>query len=238
MEDNLKILLIEDNQSDVELIQRELKKYRLNFTLELVETRLKYENALRNFTPDIILSDYSLPSFDGLTAFHIKQRLFQDIPFIMVSGTIGEERAVELIKNGITDYTLKDKLYTLYPKIVRGLKEAKESKEKRISDEKIRTQYEKLLEIAFLQSHQVRVPIANILGLFNLFKFDCPADPINSQVLLELKTVAEVLDKVIHEIVKKTSEIEGKTENNLQEKRGNDNEIKTPFFSFNPSLML
>lgn len=206
MTNSIKILILEDNQSDAELLQRELKKSGLIFSSEIVQTREEFENALDNFKPDIILSDYSLPSFDGVTAFHIKQKKHSDIPFIIISGTIGEENAVELIKNGVTDYALKDKLFSLAPKIIRALKDADDIKAKRIVEEKLKIQNEKLFEIAFLQSHQVRVPVAHILGLFSLFKFDNPSDPINSEILCKLKIAAESLDNVIREITKKTSE--------------------------------
>lgn len=207
MPDKIKILILEDIQSDAELILRELKKSGLIFSPEIVQTRETYENALDNFKPDIILSDYILPSFDGVTAFHIKQKKHSDIPFIIVSGTIGEENAVELIKNGVTDYALKDKLFSLTPKITRALKDVDNIKAKRIVDEKLKTQNEKLFKIAFLQSHQMRVPVAHILGLYNLFNFDNPSDPINAEILNKLKITAESLDNIIRDIMQKTSEI-------------------------------
>ncbi|MHB1147778.1 MAG: response regulator, partial [Lutibacter sp.] len=104
MNDNLKILILEVNPYDADLIQRELKKSGFRFTSEIVQTRESYESTLDSFKPDIILSDYSLPSFDGIAAFHIKQKKSPDIPFIIVSGTIGEENVVELLKLGATDY--------------------------------------------------------------------------------------------------------------------------------------
>ena len=146
MSDKIKILILEDNQNDAELMQRELKKSGLSFSSEIVQTRETYENALDRFKPDIILSDYSLPSFDGVAAFHIKQKKYSDIPFIIVSGTIGEQNAVELIKNGVTDYVLKDKLFALTTKITRALKEEEERKEKRITDKKLKIEHEKLLQ--------------------------------------------------------------------------------------------
>ncbi|MBK5214992.1 MAG: response regulator [Flavobacteriaceae bacterium] len=207
MIDSIKILILEDNQNDAELLQHELKKSGLSFSSEIVQTQHEFIAALDNFKPDIILSDYSLPSFDGVTAFHIKQKKHSDIPFIIVSGTIGEENAVELIKNGVTDYALKDKLFTLAPKITRALKDADDIIAKRIVNEKLKIQNEKLFEIAFLQSHQMRVPVVHILGLYNLFNFDNPSDPINAEILGKLKTSAESLDNIIREIVQKTNEI-------------------------------
>lgn len=204
---SIKILIVEDSQSDAELIHRELKKSGLIFSSKIVQIREEFESALDNFKPDIILSDYSLPTFDGVTAFHIKQKKHSDIPFIIVSGIIGEENAVALIKNGVTDYALKDKLFTLAPKITRALKHADDIKAKNIVDENIKLQNEKLFEIAFLQSHQMRVPVVHILYLHSLFNFDDPSDPINAETLSLLKTSAESLDKIIQQITQKISEI-------------------------------
>ncbi|ASU34662.1 response regulator [Mucilaginibacter xinganensis] len=202
-----KILILEDNQSDVDLLQRELKRNGLYFVCEVVQTRESFENALDNYFPDIILSDFTLPAFDGISAFNIRQIKAPDTPFIIVSGSIGEERSVELIRDGVTDYALKDKLFSLCPKINRALADAAIRKEKKQTDTELKKQYEKLLKVAFLQSHQVRVPIANILGLYSLFNFENAEDPMNGKVLQMLKLVAEDLDKTIHEIVQNTSEI-------------------------------
>ncbi|HEY5371940.1 MAG TPA: response regulator, partial [Hanamia sp.] len=87
----LRILILEDNQNDADLLNRELNKSGLSFTSETVQTREKFEHALEHFAPDLIISDYSLPSFDAVTAFDIKQNKCPHIPFIIVSGIIGEE---------------------------------------------------------------------------------------------------------------------------------------------------
>lgn len=140
MVSDLKILVLEDDQHDADLLHRELKKSGFSFTSRIVQSRKEYEHALDHFDPDIILSDYSLPAFDAITAFRIKQDKSPDIPFIIVSGIIGEENAVELIKNGITDYALKDKLYTLSQKISRALKDKEDGKEKIINIGKLKVQ--------------------------------------------------------------------------------------------------
>lgn len=145
MINNLKILIVEDNENDADLLNRELKKSGLIFTSETVQTRKQFEHALENNTPDIVLSDYSLPSFDAVTAFSIKQTLFPNIPFIIVSGIIGEENAVDLIKTGVTDYTPKNKLFTLSQKIKRALTELEERKEKESITEELKTQAAELL---------------------------------------------------------------------------------------------
>lgn len=207
MEPKLKILLLEDNRSDADLILYELKKSGLIFTSLVVQNEEAYENALNDFSPDIVLSDYSLPSFNGTSAFNCKQDKCPDIPFIIVSGVIGEENAVEMIKNGIDDYALKDKLLSLPHKIKRALKDAEEKKEKRRSEEKLKVQYKKLMEIAILQSHQVRAPIANILGLVSLIKVDGVRDPDNYEIIEKLKASTLMFDDVIRKIVSNTNEI-------------------------------
>jgi DNA-binding NtrC family response regulator len=207
MANEIKILLLEDNPSDADLIQQYMKRSGLVFTIKVVQTCEVYEKSIEEFRPDIILSDFSLPSFDGITAFHIKQEVHRDVPFIIVSGTIGEEKAVELIKMGVDDYASKDNLVSLGQKINRALKETENRIAKRIADQKLKLLNEKLFEIAFLQSHQVRVPVTQIIGLFSLFNFENPSDPINAEVLNKLKESAESLDNIIREIVKKTNEI-------------------------------
>lgn len=123
---NIRILILEHDSNDLELLLHALKKSEFNFNTVVVETRVQYLAALHDFSPDIILSDFSLPTFDGLSAFNIKQEVRPEIPFIIVSGTIGEENAVELIKKGVTDYVLKENMYQVATKIQRALKEAEE----------------------------------------------------------------------------------------------------------------
>ena len=144
---NPKILILEDNDQDADLLCRELKKAGLTVDYKIVQNRSTYERALVDFRPDIILSDYSLPSFDAVTAFHIKQSVLPLIPFIIVSGFIGEENAVALINSGVTDYASKESLVTLPGKIQRALKDAENNREKLIADERLKTQAAELLEL-------------------------------------------------------------------------------------------
>jgi len=141
---NIPILILEHDANDLELLLYTLDKSDLNYTWLAVETQEQYEEALLTFKPSIVLSDNSLPSFDGLTAYSIKHTLFPDTPFIMVSGTIGEERAVELIKNGITDYVLKESMYQVVPKIKRALLEVNERIEKRNTELQLERQNQEM----------------------------------------------------------------------------------------------
>ncbi len=142
-----KVLILEDNDHDADLLCRELKKSGLNFVSKIVQNRSEYETALQDFNPDIILSDYSLPAFDAVTAFHIKQSLFPLIPFIIVSGIIGEENAVALINSGVTDYASKDNLFSLPAKILRALKDTEITREKLIAEEKIKSINQELSQL-------------------------------------------------------------------------------------------
>ncbi|WP_339703363.1 PAS domain S-box protein [Algoriphagus aquimarinus] len=143
----IKILIVEHDPNDIELIQYELKKGGINYISEILQTEDEYRNALKNFIPDIILSDYSIPSFSGLAAFEIKNGISPHTPFIFVSGTIGEENSIELIKNGVTDFTLKDKLFTLPLKVKRAVEEAKAELQKIKAEKALRQLEEKYRSI-------------------------------------------------------------------------------------------
>jgi signal transduction histidine kinase len=126
---NLNILIIEDNEDDVLLIMKELVYGGLTVaTYQRVQTETTMLNALNNPTIqwDIIISDYSMPNFDGLKALELLKRSGKDIPFILISGMIGEETAVAALKAGANDYLLKDRLSRLPKAIERELNDAKQ----------------------------------------------------------------------------------------------------------------
>jgi len=113
MKEVTKILFAEDLPSDAELIWREIEKDKIVFEKVLVDNEQDYLSAISSFGPDLIISDYSMPQFDGFTALKIKNRLVPDIPFILVTGSVNEETAVEIMKAGADDYVIKDKLSRL-----------------------------------------------------------------------------------------------------------------------------
>ncbi len=115
-----RILILEDVPVDAELMERQLKKGGLNFVSKRVDNREDFIAALSGFSPDLILADYKLPNFDGLSALEIKKEKYPDVPFIFVSGSMGDELAVETLKKGAVDYVLKDKLVQLVPSIERA----------------------------------------------------------------------------------------------------------------------
>ena len=110
MKSPLRILHLEDNPNDAELIQAVLETEGIPCHVTRVETQAEFFASLEQGGYDIILADYTLPSFDGLSALKIALEKCPDVPFIFVSGTLGEEVAIEALKIGATDYLLKERL--------------------------------------------------------------------------------------------------------------------------------
>src|SRR5438132_2715397 len=104
MEKELRILILEDVASHAELVERELRGAGMVFSARRVSTKADFLKELRDYNPELILADYSLPSFDGISALAIAQEKCPSVPFVFVSGAIGEELAIETLKKGATDY--------------------------------------------------------------------------------------------------------------------------------------
>src|ERR1700722_6271900 len=123
MNPRLRILILEDNKLDAELCVGELKKAGFAFDADVVDTEGAFIANLQSRVYDLVLSDYRIPGWSGLDAFRALKQTGRDIPFILVTGTLGEEAAVELIKDGVADYILKDRLIRLPAAIQRALAE-------------------------------------------------------------------------------------------------------------------
>jgi DNA-binding NtrC family response regulator len=119
----LKILLVEDNPADAALIVRELRRDGFIITAEIVQSPDQFRQQLRDTPPDLVLSDYNLKDWGGMDALEILKEMAVEIPFILVSGSLGEIAAVECIKLGVTDYILKNSLARLPVSILRALRE-------------------------------------------------------------------------------------------------------------------
>ena len=131
MEEKLKVLILEDVPLDAELIEHELRRDDIKFIAHRVEEEIEYRRELEEFKPNIILADHSLPNFDGISALQIARDNSSHTPFIFVSGKIGEDFAVEMLKKGATDYVLKHNLSKLGHAVKRALHEAEEHLEKK-----------------------------------------------------------------------------------------------------------
>jgi phosphoserine phosphatase RsbU/P len=142
-EGSLSILLLEDSELDARLIRAQLEDSELVFHLEQVDSREDFLRALARGSYDLILSDYNVPGFDGVSALHAARRFQPDIPFLFVSGALGEERAIELLKRGATDYILKDRLERLVPSLERALREAEGEQRRKRTEEALRRSEER-----------------------------------------------------------------------------------------------
>jgi serine phosphatase RsbU (regulator of sigma subunit) len=137
---DVRILLLEDSDIDAELLIRELDKRGIFFVSHRVQTRAEFTRAIGEFQPELILADYKLPGFDGGQALSIARQCCPDVPVIIVSGAVGEETAVELLKDGATDFVLKDRLSgRLVPAIHRALREVAERDSRRQAEAALRT---------------------------------------------------------------------------------------------------
>ena len=124
MTDSLSVLIIEDSEDDFELIKREIRRAGFETVAERVETAPDMRSALSSHQWDVIISDHKMPSFNAPAALKILKESGLDIPFIVVSGAIGEEVAVSLMREGAHDFVMKDRLGRLVPAIEREMREA------------------------------------------------------------------------------------------------------------------
>ncbi len=168
----IQVLLVDDSADDRELILMNLQRGGYDPVSESVDTRDDFENALTNRGWDLIICDYSMPGFDGITALNILNNLGLDIPFLLVSGAIGEELAVKAMKAGANDYLMKDNLQRLVPAIERELKEAEVRKKHRQAqqerDRLLTVIQSSLNEIYLFDSQTLKYRYLNQAALDNL----------------------------------------------------------------------
>jgi len=148
VKDDIRILLLEDSGSDEELIRRALRRGGLWFQCKRVDNRSAFVQHLIKAPPDVILSDFALPGFGGMEALEIAQQKCPDVPFIFVTGTLGEELAIETLKQGATDYVLKHRLPRLVPSVQRALREARERAERKRAEARVRESHDQLRSLS------------------------------------------------------------------------------------------
>lgn len=164
----LRVLFVEDSKIDADLAVLGLTRAGIDAVVQRVETERAFRSRLNTFRPDVILSDFTLPRFNGLVALQIAQQIRPATPFIFVSGTIGQDTAIESLKQGAADYILKDNLARLPSAITRALQQAddrlaRERAEQKVrrSDARLRLFMQHLPGIAFLKDLEGRYALVN-----------------------------------------------------------------------------
>src|SRR3954463_13445481 len=152
----LRILLLEDSTLDAELVTEALASARLAIEIERVDSASGFTRAVQDERWDIILADYRLAAFDGLSALEIVQARAPDTPFVFVSGALGEEVAVEALKRGATDYVLKERLDRLPATVLRALAEARERGERKRAQDTLQQMLDERTALLHELDHRVK----------------------------------------------------------------------------------
>lgn len=174
----LHLVLLEDDPNDAELIAIQMARNGLRVEWTHVSSKQRFQEALLGpRPPDLVLADYTVPGFDGLSALRLVLEHCPDVPFIFVSGSLGEERAIEALKSGATDYVLKDHLQRLPAVASRALTEARERRERRLAEAALEEQrlllgtlIDSLPEIVYAVDTRSRLTVVNRALLDTLHK--------------------------------------------------------------------
>ena len=160
MTDPLRILILEDNPADAELVQFELQEAGLVFTSKVVMTEKEYVQAIQDYCPELILSDYDLPTYNGALALAEARRRCPDIPFILVTGAVSEDRAIDILTQGAKDYVLKTRLQQrLVPAVRRALAEAEEHRARKQAEAELREAHRTLEERVKIRTAELQEQI-------------------------------------------------------------------------------
>lgn len=186
MEKVLRILMLEDIVEEAGLIERVLKKAKLPFVSMRVDGPDEFINALDTFNPDVVLSDHALPQFNSIEALKVCRSRGLMIPFILVTGTVSEEFAVNCLKQGVDDYILKNNLSRLPAAILNSLNQREMESRRLVTELKLRDQNEELIKtndllrkinmeldnFVYSVSHNLRAPLMSVLGLVTIARLE------------------------------------------------------------------
>lgn len=223
MKKDIHILMLEDDAADAELTKFALRKGGLHYSLARVETKEQYLQGLDERRPALILSDYSLPGFNGHDALNIARQQCPETPFIFVTGTMGEEVAIETLKSGATDYVLKTRLSRLMPAVNRALREAEERAAHRRAEEQLRESHKQLRALSvYLQTvrEEERTRIAREVH-------DELGQALTS-CKLDLSWIAGRLPRDLKPLVEKTRALSAHIDSTIQTVRRISSELRPP----------
>jgi len=157
----MRVLLLEDDANDVQLIAHELRRLTPPPEIQRVTSEAAFVTALQDFAPDVILSDHNVPTFDGPMALAKARAILPEVPFILVTGSLNEETAVSYLKAGASDYILKDRLARLGPAILEGLERARERRALRHHERLLREIIDANPSLIFLKDWDGRFVLVN-----------------------------------------------------------------------------
>jgi PAS domain S-box-containing protein len=233
MAGKLKILFVEDVKTDAELIWREIEKNNILFSKLIVDNTEEYLKCLKDFEPDLIISDYSLPRFDGMTALKLRNEQTPLIPFILVTGSVNEEVAVECMKAGADDYILKDNLSRLGPAIVNSIKKSRLAREKIAAEKELQKselRLQKAQSLAHVGNWELDLSSRLIWGsdeALSIYGLDPEIHEISSEIVksIPLPEYRAMLDEALDRLLKYNEpyNIEFKI------KRENDGTVRTVY---------
>lgn len=206
---DLRILMLEDLEEDAALIERVMKRQGMKFVSKRVDAREEFHDALTSFQPEVILSDHSLPQFNSLDALQICSSMELNVPFILVTGTVSEEFAVNCLKQGADDYVLKSNLVRLPTAITNALKQRQHAEVRRRADLALKEQNDELVKInreldsfVYSVSHNLRAPLMSVLGLVNIVSIENKPDQNGINRYLEMISESiHKLDDTLKEIL-------------------------------------
>jgi signal transduction histidine kinase len=254
MDEVLNILCLEDSPHDAEIMRELLIDAGYDLNMDCTATEKEFVSFLRSRKYDIILSDFKLPGFDGFTALRWSMEICPDVPFICISGTVGEETAVELLKKGAVDYIMKDRLVRLPSAIKRALEEAKEKRARLCAEKELvslNAQLEQLViertsqleaankeleAFAYSVSHDLRAPLRAIDGFskFVLEDYEAKLDPEGKRLLGLIRSNTQKMDQLITDLLALSrvsrNELNFSTIDMTQMAISMFNEIKAPDF--------
>jgi signal transduction histidine kinase len=221
MKEVLNVLCLEDSPRDAEIIREFLIDAGYDLNMDCTAVEKEFVSLLRSHKYDIILSDFKLPGFDGFTALRWSVEICPDVPFICISGTVGEETAVELLKKGAVDYILKDRLVRLPSAIQRALDEAKEKEARKRAEKDLfslnvqleqriverTTQLEaankELEAFSYSVSHDLRAPLRAVDGFskFVLEDYENKLDAEGKRLLNLIRSNIQKMDQLITDLL-------------------------------------
>lgn len=200
--------MLEDVEEDSGLIRWSLEKGGMKFESKRVDNREAFIHAIRNYKPDLVLSDHSLPQFNSMEALRICRMVDLRAPFILVTGTVSEEFAVACLKQGADDYVLKSNLTRLPSSIQNALLQRELKAKQKATELELRLQNEELVKInneldnfVYSVSHNLRAPLSTVMGLLNLARQQLPGKDEWESYVEMIGTSISKLDDTLKEIL-------------------------------------